>query len=412
MLLRNSTSPTLKDKLLEIGLLGFILTMPFKIQVNSLFLILSVVAWLISGHAWTDVRAVLKMRLYQVYLLLYFLYLVGLLYSANTQAAFAELELKVSLLLLPPIFYGRVQDKARQNRYLYTFVLACFIAAAASLALLLYRIYGEGLYRAEGQPLQIDWVYFSYFLPKQIDFHSPFFSMYAVTSMFIVTYWLINAAESTKRWKVIVLVSLLFFFLTFSVALASRTALVAGITILFIGGIAHFIAQKRYVQVGVFLVLFMAVFGLLYLNTPYLRQKMEGGTGVSQRQQLWHSSFELIKQHPIIGIGSGDARDEQVVQYRKSGLVKEAEQRLDAHNQYIQLALALGLTGVLTYIATLAYLLHLSFRYEVYLLTGFVMLYSMCGVTESVFNAQKGLILFSFITSVLAFKQKHGKNAD
>jgi O-antigen ligase len=411
MLFKNSTSHSLKDKLLEIGLLGFIMTMPFKIQLNSLFLILVTVAWLISGHAWTDMKAVLKMRLYQLYLLLYLLYLVGLLLSANTQAAFAALELKISLLLLPPIFYGRVQDKARQNRYLYTFVLACFLAALASLALLLYRIYGEGLYRAEGQPFQIDWVYFSYFLPKQINFHAPYFSMYTVTSMFIVTNWLVYAVESGKRWKIIAQVLLLFFFLTFTVALASRTALVSGVTILFIGGIAHFIAQKRYMQVGVFLILFMAVFGLLYLNTPYLRHKMEDGTGVSQRQQIWQASFELIKEQPIIGVGSGDTKDELEVQYKKAGLLEESKLRMDPHNQYIQLALALGLIGVLTYLACLAYLFSLSFRYEVYLLTGFVMLYALCGITESVLNTQKGLILFSFMTSVLAFRQHHIKTA-
>lgn len=405
MLQNKSKSKLTKAQILEWSLLGFVLTMPFKIQINSVFLILTVAAWLISCHALADIKAIYKQRLYKLFVLLYLLYLLGVLYSANMQAALAELELKISLLLLPPIIYGRLSEGASRARYLRAFVAACLLAALASLLLLFYKIYFQGMYRQEGQLLQIDWVYFSYHLPKQIDFHAPFFSMYTVMCMFIVTSWLLDTAATVNTGRWAANAGLFLFFLVFTVFLASRTALIAGIAILVVGSITFFISKRKFARAGIFLGLLVTVNALLYLNTPYLQRKMEESTGVFQRQQIWQAGIAIAWEHPLIGVGPGDTKDQLAIQYKKMGMETEAQRQLDPHNQYIQLVLALGIIGLLTYLACLFTILETSISHKIYLLAGFVLLYGLCGITESVFNTQKGLIFFSLFTSVLAFRK-------
>ncbi|WP_162912056.1 O-antigen ligase family protein [Pontibacter actiniarum] len=322
------------------------------------------------------------------------------------QAAFSELELKVSLLLLPPILHSLFSQGRAKNRYLFIFVLACFIAAVSSLFMIFYKIYFLDMYRQPNQPLQIDWVYFSFHLPKQINFHAPYFSMYVMLSIFILAHWILKEVNNGQTWKILLGLVTIFFFFTFNVLLSSRTALVSGTIILLIGSIAYFFSKKRYSQAGLVLSLSSILICSLYFNTPYLRRKLEGGTGITQRQQLWRAGFELIKDTPFIGVGPGDTKDRLAVQYSRMGLSSEAKNRLDPHNQYIQMFLALGVMGILVYTVCLLYLLFTSLRNSSYLLTAFVLLYILCGTTESVFNSQKGVVLFAFIAGVLAFRER------
>ncbi|MHC2990787.1 hypothetical protein OB13_04020 [Pontibacter sp. HJ8] len=396
-----------KDGFLEMALLGFTLSMPFKIQVNSAFLILATILWIFSGHALSDLKSILQERLFQLFMLLYSLYIVGVFYSTNTKSAQSELEMKVSLLLLPVIFLVGVRSQKNRNRYLCAFTWACFMASLVSILLLLHKIYFQGLYRMEGQALNIDWVYFSYHLPKQIDFHAPYFSMYMVMGMFIISYSLMSNISTIYSRKAIGQALLLIYFFTFTIFLASRTALVSGIVILFTAVLVYFVLKKSYSKVALLIGLSIVLFGFLYINTPYLRRKMEQGVGVDQRQQIWQAGIDLIKENYILGVGPGDTKDRLADQYSDMGLETEAQYRLDPHNQYIQVFLALGILGILTYLACLLYIFNISIRNKLYLLTGFVILYALSGLTESIFSTQKGVIFFSFFTSVLVFGRKH-----
>jgi O-antigen ligase len=404
MLLKIRKHSINKARLLEYSLLGFVLTMPFKIQINSVFLMLSLLAWFLSGHAKQDVRSLLKTKLYRAYLLLYFLYIVGLLYSANTLEALAALELRISLLLLPPMLHSLVQDSGLRNRFIKVFVLACFVAAVISLLLMLYKIFVLDMYWRPDQPSQVEWVYFSYHMPKQIDFHAPYFSMYTMMCAFILAVGITSPTVVKLGWPTVWKVLLLLFFIVFTVILASRTALVSGMAILALGCTAYLMSQRKYIQLVVILGGAISLFAVLYLNTPYLQRKIEESTGVSQRQRIWEAGIELIRANPLLGVGSGDTKDELALQYEKMGLVSEAKDRLDPHNQYIQIFLALGIGGLIMYLVCLYLVLEQSIRHRLYLLTALVLLYALCGLTESIFSTQKGVILFTFFTSLLAFK--------
>lgn len=388
--------------LLILAIYAFILTMPFGIKLNSISVILVVAAWISRLQILQDVKSTFSKPPHVLLYLLYALYIISVPNSSDTKAALAQLELKGTLLVFPLIFSSlRLKDIERLN-LMKAFVGAVTLATVFSLLIMFYKVAFLNELRVEGNPSEIDWVYFSYFLPKQIDFHPPYFSMYTIMASLVVFYVILASLANLKRvsayWHWLVL---LVYLLGFTVVLSSRTALVAGLFILAAGGFAYLVYKKKtWVAVGC-LALMAAISVIVIVNTPYLKMKLENSYGIKQREQLWMASASVISENPIFGVGSGDTKQELTAKFHQDGYTEAFADQMDPHNQYVQMLLALGLTGFSVFMAYLVLLLYTSFKYKNYLLTAFALLFMLCAVTESTLETQKGVIFFVFFSTIL-----------
>ena len=66
-------------------------------------------------------------------------------------------------------------------------------------------------------------------------------------------------------------------------------------------------------------------------------------TSTSIRILVWSFSLNLIKSNPIIGVGTGDIKDELIKLYKKEGYPILVKRQYNSHNQYLQTAAALGI---------------------------------------------------------------------
>ncbi|TGN16813.1 O-antigen ligase family protein [Leptospira ilyithenensis] len=110
---------------------------------------------------------------------------------------------------------------------------------------------------------------------------------------------------------------------------------------------------------GLVLVLFL---GTAYLQSGAVRKIIKPLFGSekhtdSGRTFIWDSSFPLIKNNPIFGIGSGSypeqieiSRKEKSFEHRELSFFYEVTQRGHAHNDYFHLSSVFGLPQVLLYI--------------------------------------------------------------
>lgn len=393
-----SNKQPLRKVLIDISIILFIVTMPFSIKLNSLSIILVIVCWLSKENIILAFQNLRSRRLLQLFTFFYALYFVGLLLSENAQSATEDIVLKISLFLLPIIFSTLHLSEKKVQYYLSNFIIACTFAALASLTLLLHKIFILGNYRSKDQFLGIDWVWFSYFLPKQINFHSPYFSMYVVMSIFILIYFL--KTQSDKRLRILNVVALLFLTL-FAFLLSSRTALASGIIIFISGVLFTLIKEKKIVLAFTAIVVTVLSLAGIYQSTPYLKRKIEDNSGIVQRQKLWSASTKLVAANLLLGVGTGDVKDKLVEEYKRLHYTEEEVSRMDPHNQYLQLLVALGVLGLLSYLLCLYYLTFISYKKEIYLLLAFTFLFALCGLTESNLGAQKGVILFAFFSALL-----------
>jgi O-antigen ligase len=109
----------------------------------------------------------------------------------------------------------------------------------------------------------------------------------------------------------------------------------------------------------------------------------------------WFTAVDLIKQYPFFGVGL-DARDILADEYRKNGYNNEANLRLNAHNQFLETQLTLGIPGSLV----LFWMLFAPFfrKKEVWkteLYYSFMIILITAFIFESVLVRQWGIMFFT-----------------
>ncbi len=113
------------------------------------------------------------------------------------------------------------------------------------------------------------------------------------------------------------------------------------------------------------------------------------GHSVAQRLEFWRASIAIIKQHPFFGVGTGDLVEAFQQQYNLMNTKLDQEHRLRSHNQYLAIAVAFGIPGLLYFLFALLYPLRKSKELPaIFILFLIICLVSM--LTEDTIETQPG----------------------
>lgn len=226
------------------------------------------------------------------------------------------------------------------------------------------------------------------------------------------------------------------FLIAISYLLASRNMMLMlyASIVLFL---AYYIVQRRKYLEGLtlLLALLMGVF-LVYkffpktLNrfreltiTEYNYQNNQGeahyaGTltaeqwnGANFRLAAWPCGWQLFKEHPILGTGLGDKRDELNRVYREKGFQFAIDTRKNIHNNYLDILYSTGIVGLLLFLSGYCLLPFISFwrqRNWLAVLIHGTLLLAM--ITEVYFDRSIGTLSFAFWTCLLLILPPDIKN--
>jgi O-antigen ligase len=128
----------------------------------------------------------------------------------------------------------------------------------------------------------------------------------------------------------------------------------------------------------------------------------------ADRIALWTTALEIIKKNFLIGVGTGDVKDNLLDTYRKNGIFYAFDHKLNAHNQYLQTSIALGLAGFLVLVAILLFpaLRALQRHQDIYLV--FLFIFSIAILSESMLEIQAGVVFYAFFNVFLFTADKNG----
>ncbi|WP_165864980.1 O-antigen ligase family protein [Rufibacter latericius] len=286
------------------------------------------------------------------------------------------------------------------------FSLSCFCLSVYA-TIDISRQYFEK-YPAHWHQLQeIDWTFFSYFLPQNIHFHAPYYSLYIGTCLIIHSYFLYSTKYAQNKASFVLHLFFCLFFFGFQALLSSRTALVA--TVLMIALVCVYLAFKagKYLALVAIILCTVGASVLVFQKVTYLRIKFSESAGVTQRKMMWTSAFDIIKEHPVFGISPGESESALVERYKSNQFQEGITSHFDAHNQFIMHGVSLGLVGAVALLLVLFFLLKEAFQRKNYLLFCFVAVFAICCLTESLLQRRDGTLLFSFITSLLLFAPRN-----
>lgn len=116
---------------------------------------------------------------------------------------------------------------------------------------------------------------------------------------------------------------------------------------------------------------------------------------------LWNTGLNLVKSHPLFGIGTGDVKKEFKKQLIKDNSPLE-EAGLRTHNQWISIAIAFGIIGLIWFVFSIFYPL-LKLQQKDFLLVSFFVVYLISMFWEDSLETQIGVTIFGFFYPFFLF---------
>lgn len=338
-------------------------------------------------------------------LALYGAYLLGMLHTQAVAEGWDSLIVKLPLLLLPLVIGSQPALSSQEFRvlrevYFGAALLTCLLAAVGA--------FGQAL--ATG-----DWSYaqFSYApLAGQVGLHPTLMGMLAngaALLLFLPGAPGRLAPRFSRRWRLLSLAAIF----GLEVLLASRIQL----PLFLLGVLVAFglwaLAPTRRRQAGLLGTgVLLAGLGLVALSPqagarlaelrqwdidPIPVEKLPYH-GVAVRAYLWERAAEGIAQAPWTGHGTGDAQAILQAQFARDGFPRP---EMNAHNQYLQTALEIGLPGLGLWLACLGTFLWLAYRRRDALLGGMVLLFAISCLGEAMLDRQLETSFFALFASLL-----------
>lgn len=330
----------------------FAFALPLAPHVLPLLLAVVIATFVIDSGPWSHRPLIhVDWRAPSTWLLLYFaLHVLGMCWTTNTGFGWFDIGIKLPLLVIPLLALLPGVRPVGRDAVLLSFCFGSAMAVLLFLVVAVIRFFGPGSTGMEE------------FLSSRFSpgIHPSYFAWYLSTALVVL---LIGGAgmRLPRSWRLMLLLVLCLG----TVLTQSRMGWFS-LPVVLVWALAHGWADRwlRRVLLAL-LVATVAAGSLLTLLSPGVRARMvdlvdavsgsreDASQSAAIRTVVWRSAVEVAKANLPWGTGTGDVKDELVKRYDADGAHKASEQRLNAHSQFLQSLVALGLPGLLALLMAL-----------------------------------------------------------
>lgn len=383
--------------------LAFSLTLS---RVVPLLIVIILLNWLIEGDFKNKFIALKNNKFALFFISFYLLHVVGLLYTQNIKSGLFDLEVKLSLLLFPILYGSRPLSDGKFNQVFIAFISGLLLSSIVMLtkAVFLYVTLREN--------------HFFYEDFASTGIHLGYMAMYI--NFGIAGLLLMLLVYKDKRFFITPLLSscIILFFLIILFLLSSKMGLII-MVLQSIGFLIYYICKSKKYVIGVTTFLFF-VGGLLVIikYVPAVSSRFENAIealttnsndntkaeSTAVRMLIWKAANCIISENILIGTGTGDAKDNLLMKYEQLGLTGALAGKLNAHNAFYQVFIALGSIGFIMLCTHLFLPMYFSIKNNNLLYLMFLLIICFNFLTESMLEAQAGVVFFAFFNSLLCFK--------
>ena len=326
---------------------------------------------------------------------------LSLLWSGDVDNGLRQLETKMSLFAAPLVLAANARFMNEQNRkaWLKIFVIGCVAVLITALGLALNK--ALTLETFEGGKALL----FTYVNLATPFMHPGYLSTYVGVAILVCIYFLLTKTEKLK-WLWAAALSFLFVGMFL---LQGRINILALFIVLGVGSLLAAIIMRAYKWlliplVPVVLFIGLLVFGSDAVKTRFLQfpdfnydisAEASEFNSATYRLAEWTCAMDVIKEHPIVGIGLGSNNTELINAYQKRGFWEGVKQKYNAHNQYLETTLVGGVVGVLFLLLLLGGYARLMIRNKDYILLAAMAFFALSMITESMFERAWAVILYA-----------------
>lgn len=375
--------------------------LPFKFLAPTLSSLL-VIVWLLIGRFNERFKKRNTSAVF-AFIAFYILHLVGMIYTENVKEGLFSLEVKMTLLFFPLIFSTVKFSEAELRRIVQMFVAGCFFSAFICILRALFLFIKTN---------DSSWFFYEKFCWFM---HPSYYSMYFSLIIGIQTYYLLTA-DSIKR-PILNLGILAFSFLIVLLSASKMGILCTGILVV-LSSLSILLRKGKILLVLVFMGSTILAFFILMkifpesfsrfqntyiaINSKEIDKSTTESSGV--RVLIWGAAKNVITSNAIIGTGTGDDNDELQKEYSSQGLSGALEKKLNAHNQFLQTWIGLGVAGLIALLVMLIYPIY-KWKESPFILIYLVFLVLLNFTVETMLLTQAGTMFTAFFLSLFYFNR-------
>ncbi len=145
------------------------------------------------------------------------------------------------------------------------------------------------------------------------------------------------------------------------------------------------------------------IYKLLWEYNILRNHKDPSGHSFIQRLVFWKHGLNIIKHHPVFGVGTGDIPDAYHREYLLHEPTLKKEYQFRAHQQYLTIFIGFGVVGFLWFLLVLIYPAIYMRRWNSFLYVVFFITMSISMLFEDTLETQAGATMFAFLNTFLLF---------
>lgn len=388
--------PLEKTIVVLLALIAFFL--PFKFLVN-IFIVLVFIAWLFTNPFKKLFTKTKNTKILLPIFIFYLLHLLALLYTNNIGEGLFSLEIKISMLIFPLLFYTETFTRKQYDLFLKSFitgnVFCCLVCLARAFYLYITKhemnFYYEGL------------AWFQ---------HPSYLAMYLTFCCVILL--VKNIFHKNFSYSYII------FFTFFVLLLSSKTGILIHFVILVFCVVSLFITGKNYLKILSMASLTLVLISICLFFIPEVNQRFKSVMMVWQAKGLdktsvestavriliWNEAAHIIQKHFWLGVSPGDTNDALYDSYKENGLSGAYTRKLNAHSQYFQTGVGLGITGLLSLLALFTVPL-IANRKKISLFL--LLIVALHFLTESMLQTMAGCIFLGYFYGMICYDKSESE---
>ena len=389
---------SIENKISYYHLLLFLMVLPFDRFYSSIIL----VSFLVHTLIFINKRNLLHVNRDTLILQSVFIIsLISIIYSPSFAGSLNVISNQLALLLFPFLLAVTSLDLSKyRSQLLHGLTISCTLTVLylyfdAFHVLLYYHLPLKNIF---------SWTFVNQNFSLPINMHATYLSMLLVLCIIYSLYQLFYLQNKFKR---IYFISCSLILLAGLIQLSSKSAFITLLIIIIIGFPWFLISKiKRHQYLFISLVssvllinfiLSFQVFRFRFLET--LKNDLSENSAVVEkygRADRWHAAWDLIKQSPVIGTGTGSEIPLLRNIYFERKMYGSYLLSLNAHNQYLSFTINSGLIGLAIYLATIVWGLWQAIKKKDLMLLSFLTLIMVVSFSEDLLDVNKGIFIYAF----------------
>lgn len=397
----NLDKTTLHRKAYLLGLMTIAFGMPFSPVLMSIGQGIILFNWLIEGHLAEKLKCLFHNKAVLAIAGIVIIHLLGLLYTSNFEYALKDMRIKATILALLLVIPSTSPLSSKEFKLvLKTFLAGVFLASLISLYIYL------GFYGPVDNARQL----------------SPIISNIRLSLMICLAIFIcIHLYLANKKVNRLFIFGILaIWFFLFMGVLGARVGYVAFFIIAIFTGIYKAWVYKKWwiAIIAAICIAASTIFSYQLIPTVKRRvievvwefdlynsgQKISSGS-LNQRVIYWGIAKELIKENPVLGVGTGDIADvyKKYYETHDTGLLKYFQHR--AHNQYLTIIITFGIIGFIVFLWGIFAPPYFEKKYADFIYLVFFIIFLLSMITEDTLETQAGATFYAFFNVLFLFAQ-------